>query len=74
MRYELEKAKKELEIKKDLLKKKNKEIRMLRERFQTTARRKLINQTPAHPSRRAPASQPRKSNEKLKSQLMSFSL
>ena len=32
MRYELEKAKKELENKKDLRKRKNKEIRMLRER------------------------------------------
>jgi len=41
MRYELEETKKELEKKRDLLKKKNKEIRMLRERDKNITRQLL---------------------------------
>ena len=41
MRYELEKTQKELENKKVLLKKKNKEIRMLRERDKNLTRQLL---------------------------------
>ena len=41
MRYELEKTQKELENKKALLKKKNKEIRMLRERDKNITRQLL---------------------------------